>query len=161
MAANFVDLPLQDSLQFLLDYNRVQIQVAAPLRGAAIGDTPVNLKADKEPLSSVLDKLLVPLKLDWYVLEPDLIVVTTRADAARQMVPRVYRIKEVLAGGKSEKGMLTRIAAIDPDSWEARGGPGRLRSLPGVLFVTHNYRVHDQIERFLASFKTDKRQPAK
>jgi beta-lactamase regulating signal transducer with metallopeptidase domain len=160
---NFVKLSIADCLIYVTQSSTpINFHLSEQVKKAGISlNSPVSLKAENEPLASLLDKLLVPLKLDWYVVDPDVLVVTTRADAAGRLEPRVYRTAEILAAGQTEKGLMGRIASIEPDSWAALGGPGQMRSLPGVLIVAHNRRVHEQITRLLASLTPGQRQPAK
>ena len=83
-------------------------------------------------------------------------MLTTRAHAAGRMEPRVYRTTELLAAGQTEKGLTARIAAIEPDSWAALGGPGQMRFLPGVLIVSHNRRTQEQVSQLLTSLNPSK-----
>jgi len=155
---DFVDLPLVDGLIYVNEAGSpINYFVSEETKKAGIKwSSLVNMKADNNSLSTLLDKLLVPFKLDWYIADPDVVVVTTRADAAGRMEPRVYRTKELLAGGQTEKGLMARIAAIEPDSWATLAGPGQMRLLPGVLIVSHNRRTHEQISRLLASLNPGK-----
>jgi hypothetical protein len=146
VSANFVDLPLEDALTFLKEFSQSKILDSDEVRGVAkLRNAPVTIKAQKEPLSNLLDKVLQPLKLDWYLFDADIIVITSRATAAGRLEPRVYRTTEILAAGRTEKGLAARISAIEFDSWAAAGGPGQMRFLPGVLIVAQNRRVHEQI----------------
>ena len=160
---DFVELSVEDCLIYVKESSTpINFHVSEQIKKAGISlNAPITLKAENEPLPSLLDKLLVPLKLDWYVVDPDVLVVTTRADAAVHLEPRVYRTAELLAAGQTEKGLVARLAAIEPDSWAAIGGPGQVRSLPGVLIVFHNRRVHDQISRLLKSLIPGQRKPTK
>jgi len=156
-----VNLPLEDALLVVRDQSLMKVQISGQLSAKPIFQAPISLKFENESLSSVLDKLLIPQGLDWYLLDPDTIVVTTRAEVVGRLEPRVYRTKELLAAGQTEKGLLARIATIEPDSWGALGGPGQLRFLPGVLIVNHNRHVHEQIERLLATLARGQIQPDK
>ncbi len=84
-----------------------------------------------------------------------------RAAAVSRMEPRVYRTKELLADGQTNKELVAKIGAIEPDSWAAFGGPGQMRSLPGVLIVAQNRHIHEQIGRLLASLHRGRDKPTK
>jgi hypothetical protein len=146
------NLSLGDALLAVRDEGLIAIQVTEKIAGLpAVQNLRISRKFENEPVSSVLNALLAPQALDWYLLDPNVIVVTTRAEVLGRMGPRVYRTKELLTSGQTEKGLAARLTAIEPDSWGALGGPGQLRFLPGVLIVNHNRHVHDQIERLLAT----------
>ncbi|MBI3862056.1 MAG: hypothetical protein HY290_09185 [Planctomycetia bacterium] len=153
ISVDFQELPLADSVVFAAEYSGLKFLFRKEqITNAGIRlDLPVTMKEDKKSLVDFLDELLLPLNLDWYMVDPDVIAVTTRAAAAKHLEPRVYRTAELLAASQTEKGLVARIAAIDPESWAARGGPGQMRPLPGVLIVFHNRRVHDQIAKIMAA----------
>jgi hypothetical protein len=148
----FQELPLEDCVTYIGECSRLPILLSRGRNNAGIRrDAPVNMQGNKDSLTKALNELLGPLNLDWHVVDPDVIVVMSQAAAARRLEPRVYRTKELLAAGQTEKGLMAQIAAIEPDSWAARGGPGQMRPLPGVLIVCHNRRVHEQIAEILAT----------
>ncbi len=160
---DFLDLPLDECLKFIMESSKALILMRhEEIELAGIDrHSPVTLNTETESLSSLLDRMLAPSKLDWYVLDPDCIVVTTRSRAARRMEPRVYRTRELLTAGLTEKALMPRIAAIEPGSWAERGGSGKMRLLPGVLIVANNRRVHDQIGQMLTSLKAGREQPSR
>jgi len=51
---------------------------------------------------------------------------------------------------------LTEIieSVIEPQSWEASGGAGAIRSFNGLLIVRQSDRVHAQIEDLLAEMRS-------
>jgi hypothetical protein len=73
----------------------------------------------------------------------------------------VYRTQELLAAGQTERGLIARITAIQPDSWGALGGPGQMRFLPGVLIVSHNRHVQEQVAQLLATLAAGQTPPGK
>ncbi|MSR56867.1 MAG: hypothetical protein EXS05_04255 [Planctomycetaceae bacterium] len=122
------------------------------LSGVSLEAT-VTLTADGVSMSDMLERILPPLKLDWY-FGAGSIHVTSRADTANRIEPHVYRTKELLAAGHREKDLMATIASlIEPDSWAAAGGQGVMAPLPGLLVVTNNPRVHRKIEQFLESLE--------
>jgi hypothetical protein len=78
--ADFLDLPLEDALSYFSDFHGLDLQIDKPaLAVAKISvDSPVTLKMDGVPLRRALNRVLVPLDLDWHVEGPGLLV-TTRA----------------------------------------------------------------------------------
>jgi hypothetical protein len=90
----------------------------------------------------------MPLNLDWSVIEPDLIGVTTQPEDGPHIEPRVYGIQELRDAGHTTEGLMALITALDPGSWAATGGRGSMRPLaPGLLVVVQTRSVHDQIDK--------------
>jgi beta-lactamase regulating signal transducer with metallopeptidase domain len=143
--------PLRDALGYLEDLCRIDIQVAGRLdEREALLSRPLTLSTEHEPMGQVLDKLVQPFGLGWYVVYPEVIVVTTREDAATRLEVRAYRIKELLAAGQSSAALMQQIQKIEPETWSTRGGLGRIHLLPGILLVSQTYHVHHQIGQVLS-----------
>src|SRR5262245_44254142 len=112
--ADPVDLPLEDALTFFKEYSHSKMLIADEIRGdAELRDAHVTIKAEREALSNLLDKLLQPLNLDWYLIDADVVVVSKRKTAVLRREPGVYRTKELLAGGQTETGLAARIRSLD------------------------------------------------
>jgi hypothetical protein len=157
ITANFPELSLTDALVALKVCSNSKIWVDEESRAEpSIRDVQVRLNSVNESLSSALDRLLDPLELDWDLFDADVIVITTRRSVSERMEPRVYRTRELLTAGQTEKGLMERIGATEPDSWAARGGTGQMHPLPGVIVVTQNRRVHEQIARLLVEVAAGK-----
>jgi hypothetical protein len=153
-------LSLGDALLVLKEQSNAKFHVSEEVHDLpAVRKTLDAIMIGNVPLSGALDKVLQPLKLDWYLLDADIIVITTRTAAAGHMEPRVYRTKELLADGETNKELMTKFGAIEPDSWAALGGPGQMHTLPGVLVVTQNRRVHEQIGRLLTRLHRGRDKP--
>jgi hypothetical protein len=150
LSVEFLDLPSEDALTFLKESGGVNIWMNhSECRRLRIRvDKPVTLKAADEPLSKLLDTVLMPLNLDWFVIEPGLIGVTAQPEDGPRMEPRVYGIQELRDAGHTTEGLIALITALDPGSWEATGSRGSMRPLaPGLLVVVQTRSVHDQIDK--------------
>lgn len=90
--ADFVDMPLKDALDFLKQHHGIQIWIdEVKLTEAGIGDdTSVTLQTTGVSLRSVLKLLLEPLKLD-YIVEDEVMKVTSKAYAEERIVTRIFR----------------------------------------------------------------------
>jgi len=162
--ADFRGWPVEDVLLYLRDASQMNVDVHEhEIKRAGIDlQARLTLKVDAEPLKNLFDRTLEPYGLDWYLREPGLIVVTSRAEAAARMEPRVYPVRKLLASGETEPGLVKRlIASVEPDSWMASGRRGALHPLPGLLIVVQNRRVHEQISRFLARLESGQVDPPK
>ncbi len=90
--ADFVDMPLKEALDFLKQHHDIQIwtdEVMLTEVGVA-ADTPVTLQVTGVSLRSVLKLLLEPLKLD-YIVEDEVMKVTSNAYAEERIVTRIFR----------------------------------------------------------------------
>jgi hypothetical protein len=104
------------------------------------------------PLSSALDELLTPFKLDWYVTEHATVNVIGAEQAAARRDLRVFRIVELIEAGHRADQLVKKITeTIEPTSWQTAGGTATIHALPGVLLVRHNRRTQERIARFLES----------
>jgi len=72
-------------VQYLSEFHGLPIRIddAALKAAKAPVDTPVTLKMDGVPFQRVLNRLLLPLELDWYVEGPGLLVTTRHATRER------------------------------------------------------------------------------
>lgn len=150
ISVDFGDNPLKDTLMYVEDVSRTAIHIAEHVsqREDLLSRT-VTLEAEGEPMGQVLDKLTRPAGLAWYVVYPEIIVVTTREDAAQHLEVRAYRTKELLTRGQTTAGLLQQIQTIEPGTWSVQGGRGRIHALPGVLLVSQTCQVHNQITQLL------------
>jgi len=89
---DFVDMPLKEALDFLKHHHGIQIWIdEVKLMEAGIGvDTTVTLQAAGVSLRSVLKLLLEPLKLD-YIVEDEVMKITSKAYAEERIVTRIFR----------------------------------------------------------------------
>lgn len=142
---------LSDVLELIAAETGLQIHTgnADTVRPEAFTNV-VDVNAQDLSLSELLDKLLDPASLSWYVEYPELIVVTSREDAATHLELRAYRTKERLPAAQASSVLMPQILKIEPKSWYQQGGPGRMHSLSGILIVNQTARVHQQITEFLS-----------
>ena len=109
----FLDLPLEDAITFLKEYHNINIYIdKATLadEGVAI-DQPVTLKLAGVTLRSVLKLLLEPVQLT-YVIEDEVMKITTSAKAGEKLVTRVYPVADLVIpiitprAGRGGMGMM-------------------------------------------------------
>jgi len=93
----FLDLPLEDCLTFLREYHNINIFVdRATLidEGVAL-DQPITLRLAGLSMRSVLKLLLEPLQLT-YVIEDEVMKITTSAKAGEKLSTRVYPVGDLV-----------------------------------------------------------------
>lgn len=81
----FSDLALVDGVQYFSEYHNFPIRIdAAALKAAKVSVvTPVTLNMEGVPFRRILNRLLLPLELDWYAEGPGLLVTTRHATRQR------------------------------------------------------------------------------
>jgi len=152
VSVEFLDLPTEDGLTFIKEYTRVNIWLnLVEVRRLRIKlDRPLTFKAANEPLSKLLDTVLMPLRMDWSVLEPGVVIINPQPEDGPRMEPRVYGIQELRDAGHTIEGLKSLITDLDPGSWAPAGGRASMQSLaPGFLIVVQSRIVHDQIDKLI------------
>jgi hypothetical protein len=171
----FVEVPLQDVIDYLKDYHKIEIQIDPRRNELGIDSSaPVSKNLKGMSLRSALRLLLGELKLTYVVCD-EVLLITTPERAAQMLSTRVYPFDDLasLAGGPPgpARPALENLirTTIEPESWYAGGksGAGTMAtiSLDGhlALVVRQTYAVHRQITTLLASLRdlTPKPEPAK
>jgi hypothetical protein len=109
----FLDLPLEDCITFLKEYHNINIWLDKPTltdEGVAL-DQPITLKLGGVTLRSVLKLLLEPVQLT-YVIEDEVMKITTSAKAGEKLTTRVYPVGDLVIpittprGGMGGMGMM-------------------------------------------------------
>ena len=154
----FIDTPLQDVIDFLKDYHHIEIQFdLKALKDAGVEpDKPITRSLKGISLRSALRLMLRDLDLT-YVIEDEVLLITTRELAERQLTTKLYPVAD-LVECRTSKGqprddydtlieVITSI--IQPTTWDAVGGPGSITgaslSTAKVLIVSQTQDVHEQI----------------
>jgi hypothetical protein len=105
-------------------------------------DRPVAVKVTDEDVGGILDAALGPLGLGYVAVNGQLLV--TRARPADGQLRRVRHPVGDLVGDSAERlDQLADwiIAMIEPDSWDAQGGPGVLQAELPDLLIRHQDTV--------------------
>jgi hypothetical protein len=153
LTLKFDGLSLEDMLLWVRDESGLQIWSNAAELAERKTDfaARVILRGERQPVPRILDELLSPAQLDWYMIEPGVFIITTPADAARRHEVHVYPTKHLLQERETGKQLARRITkTIEPGSWVDAGGRGTARELSGLLIVSHHRRVQEEIERLAA-----------
>ncbi|MGE5192841.1 MAG: hypothetical protein ACM3U2_10085 [Deltaproteobacteria bacterium] len=94
---DFIDLPLEDCITFLKEYHNINIWVdKATLADEGVAlDQPITLKLAGVSMRSVLKLLLEPVQLT-YVIEDEVMKITTSAKAGEKLTTRVYPVGDLV-----------------------------------------------------------------
>lgn len=98
-------------------------------------DHPVTLQLADVTLRSALALILDPLQLTW-VIEDEVLKVTSAANAAERLETRVYDVRKLVSRGEFSDLMEAITACVQPDSWEEAEGPasiGECRSAQAIV----------------------------
>lgn len=114
---NFTDIPLKDALDYLEELHKIEIlpdKKTLTEEGVAT-DTTVTLIMSGISLRSVLRLLLEPLDLD-YIIENEVLLITTRTKANETLETRVYRTNRLPQLTPKELAEII-TSSIEPNRW--------------------------------------------
>ncbi len=169
----YIETPLSDVVDFLRDYHHIEIQIdARSMADAGLDpEEPITRDLKKISLRSALRLLLDPLGME-YVLDDDVLLLTTFEDVEDRMMPRVYPIDDLIgrAGvGNSRRDdcralidLLTSTAR--PTSWDIVGGYGSIGTIPPgdpkSLVVFQTTYGHEEVANVLQLLRDVANAPA-
>ncbi|HYO25770.1 MAG TPA: hypothetical protein VEQ85_12575 [Lacipirellulaceae bacterium] len=169
MPLDFVDTPLNLIMETLAEAYEIPIvfDVQALESVAQSPETEVTIAARNISLRSALDLALSSCQDLTYIIDREVLLITTDDEASTRLQTRVYAIADLLPrranseGGRGAPesgftpivGVVTR--SIDNESWALNGsGEGEICVVePGMMVVTQSQRVHTQIDRLLATLR--------
>ncbi len=138
--------------------------------------TPVSIVVSGLSARSALRLILEPLHLT-YVVEDEVIMIVSRQRAKGELIVTTYAVADLLAtepavaektdAEQIESGLKQIIeviqSTVSPDSWDAAGGPGSVRSYATTrsLVVRQTRDVHAEIAKLLEQIRRLKRLPGR
>jgi hypothetical protein len=177
----FVDLPLEDCITFLAVYHDLNVWLDKGTladEGVAL-DQPITLKLAGVSFRSVLNLVLQPLQLT-YVVEDDVMKITTAAKAAEKLITRTYPVGDLYQGrvtadetvpaekaapkdrptvlrpGDLEKAIMK---TVEPDSWDdTKKNPASITYVKesGSLVIRQSWGAHTKILDLLRDLREAK-----
>ena len=130
----------------------------------------VNLKGIS--LESALDLILRQEGLVWTICDEIFLITTPEERDNLPMTTELYPVGDLVERRDEEGGshddyktlVKLIVSHVARTSWAEAGGPGTITGATfgsaKVLVVTHDYRVHRQIEGLLERIRAEGRQPA-
>lgn len=168
----FVATPLTEITQILANEYELPIVFDVPAI-ESVGSTPeveVALNVRNLSLRSALALMLKSESLT-YVIDNEVLLITTQQEASKRVEIRVYRVEDLQAARRSEPSLLgdakkspaslADVVArfVDRDSWAVNGaGEGEIEEWPGLLLVSNTSRVHKGIEQLLEKMRSQKQE---
>jgi hypothetical protein len=157
--AKFNNSPLQDAMDYLSTVAGLPIVIdKVGLDEASLTyNTPVTFDAKAPlPTRTVLRAILSSLGLS-FVVSDGVVFVTTVNRAKMMLTTKVYAVGDLVKGPEFTTGLqeflnatmlMGIVMGIEPDSWDARGGPGTVRYYPPTmgLIVRQSAEVHAMLK---------------
>ena len=155
----FNDNPLEDALRYLKDLHQVEIWIdkeALSAKGIAT-DTQVNLSLSGISLRSVLRLMLEPLALT-YVVENEVLKVTTQEAADRTVVTRTYPVGDLFATREEAEELVESLVCGLGLTQRAKVGLKLLAvSVPsGAIIARLSRPLHDELLQLLRDLREAK-----
>jgi hypothetical protein len=151
----FLDTPLNTIMGVIADEYDIPIQFdkAALEAAAASPDQSVSVNLRNVSLRSTLELILGEVPDLSFLVEREVLLITTADEASKHLQTRVYRVDDLIdAKGPHAADDFSVLqhaltSCIEKDSWAANGkGEGEVVLLePGMMLVTQTQRVHRQI----------------
>jgi hypothetical protein len=103
--------PLTKIVAFLQDRGHVNLTIDWLALGqtGATREVEAVLAVENVPLGDALDRLLAPLELDYVVMGPHTVQITTRAAAAARRELEFYPVRDLLEEGTSPEAIVARL----------------------------------------------------
>jgi hypothetical protein len=156
----FVDCTLSDVLAYLQDHHQINIKLdRKALDDAGFGsDTPVTCNLREISLRSALRLFLNEYNLTW-VIENEVLLVTTVEAAGEKVVTRVYDVFDLVHDPKGDdlkayNSLIELVTTtVAPTSWDEVGGPGSIAPFQGMLAIRQTQNTQDEIVALFAELR--------
>ncbi|HET6426473.1 MAG TPA: hypothetical protein VFG20_22460 [Planctomycetaceae bacterium] len=152
----FSETPLTDALKFLASQHQLNMVMdSAALQDEGVDPgSPISMELSGISFRSTLRLMLKPLQLT-YIVEDEVLKITTEAKADEALVTRVYPVRDLASDGEELASVLEAVkAGCDPLSWNEE----LARTITGVaksrsLVIRQTQKVHDEIEGLLRDLR--------
>jgi hypothetical protein len=152
----FTDTTLEEVVIFLEEEYGIPVEInTGALEEIGIDvQKPVTRSLHGISLGAALRLLLHPIQLT-YIVQDEVLIITTPEEAERHLVTCVYDVRDLLPqarnGADFDSLIDTIVSCIATESWaENGGGEADIRPLqPGFLVVSQTAPVHDEIRELL------------
>lgn len=132
---------------------------------AATPEVQVTINIQNVSLRSALELMLAQLEDITYVIDQEVLLITTEDEANTRLETRVYRVDDLLHPAASPASEIDEdrfetlldiiVSTVESDSWEENGtGEGEIQSFqPGMFVVSQTQLVHEKVVDLLAEMR--------
>ena len=171
---DFVSQPLSDVVHVISDDYQIPIVIdtAALDAVASSPDVEVSFSIANVTFRSALELMLKSVGEGdlTYIIDNEVLMITTLEEAEKRLDVRVYRVDDLVASSHEEllswsdeadfDSLIDLIVAtVEHESWMENGtGEGDIQPFrPGMIVVSQTRRVHELIEQLLQQLRTSKK----
>jgi hypothetical protein len=143
----------------------IQFDLTALEAAAATPDVEVTIEVNNMSLRSALELTLRQVEDLTYVIDNEVLLITTQDEADQRLRIVVYRVDDLVRVGDGplqspdsydfDSLVDILLSSVEKDSWRENGtGEGEMHFYPpGMLVISNTGRVHDQIAHLLADMR--------
>ena len=145
----FVDTPLQEAIQVISDTHNIPIVIdRRALEEIGLSpDLPVSLMLKNVSLRSFLRLMLREFDLT-YIVKDEVMQITTVEAADQLLSIRMHALPDQFTSKLPELVKVIQ-STVEPNAWEALGGPSTMASLDHILIVNAHTNLQEKVEAFL------------
>jgi hypothetical protein len=120
----FNDTPLTEVVEFLQDQLEINVVIddRALTEDGVQTDAPITIRAKRIKSSSLLDLVLRPLGLEWFV-EHEVLLITTKPEAIRRSTTKVYEVSDLTVAQRRDGETLDGMEYLAKLIMDSVGGP--------------------------------------
>ncbi len=167
VSCEFVDTPFHEAVEYFAKQSGIAIRLDQRVLNEAGFDpeTRIELRMANVPLRTALEAILDELQLAW-LIERDMLVVTTAEEAARRPLTRIYDVYDLVTRPDQPEIALKELETVKKfvlatstygvwEDWQGEGGAILTYNAPGfyVFVVMNTRRAHEEVEAGLALFR--------
>jgi len=151
----FVEIPLTDVVAYVKDRHHFEIVFDTNvLSHASIDPTklPVSINIHDLSLQSAFNLILGEKELG-YVIQNDVLLITTKEKAKSTLVGRIYDVHDLVPNGADASKAMSELADFIPNvpSWNSSGSIKSFNRMGiSVLLISQNAEAHEEIEYTLS-----------
>lgn len=153
ITVNFDDVPLREAILAVAKLGEVPVviddeMISSEGQSASL-DKNVTYESAEISVKSALALLLEPGEFDW-IIQNEMLTVTTKGRAERQLEVAIYDIQNLIGSGYDSVEVIDLVTSvIAPETWDLTGGAGSIQELKNLLIVRQSQRVHDVVAQLL------------
>jgi hypothetical protein len=169
---DFIDTPLNSVMQVLAEEYQIPIQfdIRAMEEIALSPEAEVTVNLREITLRSALELMLQSVEGLTYIVDREVLLITSEDRAASRLIVRIYRIDDLQsariklpAPDEHESGAAIVPPAVGDvvrrfvasDTWAESGrGEGQIAEWPGLLIVSNTARVHREVDELFSRLRS-------